>query len=113
VSSHNIAAAATIAAKTFAPCTANCPAPAALVAAALAALLAALLTVEVTELKLADLAGTLVVLPVAVVELRVLVALLDAEDAQTAAVCVRVMPAGEQMPLAYLSVAGGGVVLAT
>jgi hypothetical protein len=104
-----------MAAKTFAPCIAsNCPAPAALVAAVLAAVLATLLTLEVTELKLADLGGTLVVLPVAVrvADLRMLVALLDAEVAQTAAVCVRVMPAGEQMPLAYLSVAAGGVVLA-
>jgi hypothetical protein len=112
VSPHNIAAAATMAAKTLAPCITNCPAPAALVAAALAALLAALLTLEVTELKLADLAGTLVVLPVAVGELRMLVASPDADDAQTAAVCVRVTPAGEQMFLAYLSVAAGGVVLA-
>lgn len=110
--SHNNAAAATIAAKTFPPCASNCSAPALLVAAAVAAVVAALLMLEMAELKLLDAlaseelmlddtdAGTCVLLPVAA-----WVPLLEAVLAQTAAVCVRVTPAESQIFFAYLSVA--------
>jgi len=110
------AAAATIAAKTFAPCcTRSCPAPAALVAAADAAVLAALLALEMTDERLLDtlaaeelredvaapLASTVLLEPAAVLEPLPAAVV----EAHTAAVCVNVTPAGLQMPLAYLSVA--------
>lgn len=116
---HRIAA-ATTAANTSPPlCTIIRPAPAVLVAAAdadEATELATLLALDMTDERLLDteelsddvLASALLPIPLMVEERDVVVdcMVLFAVDAQTAAVCVKVTPAGVQMPFAYARVSG-------
>ena len=103
----------------FPPCCAtSCAAPAALVAADAAAELAALLALEMTDEILLDaeeptdaaLEDALAAAPVAVPVVAVAVLFPEAVEEHTAAVCVKVTPAGVQMPLAYLRVAVMGEV---
>ena len=103
----------------FPPCCAtSCAAPAALVAADAAAELAALLALEITDERLLDaeeptdaaLEDALAAAPVAVPlidepEVAVMELFPAAVEEHTAAVWVKVTPAGVQMPLAYLRVA--------